>query len=135
MKRTRNNPFHEDSYNWRGGRSVTTRGYIRIMIYPENPYYMIGAKTGGLGRRILEHRLIMAQHLNRVLLSTEQVHHINGITDDNRLENLELMPNLSNHTKLMICSKCELRKEIRLLRWEIRELKAALQLKLKEEVR
>ncbi len=105
------------------------------MIYPENPYYMMGAKTEGLGRRILEHRLIMAQHLNRVLLVTEQVHHINGITDDNRLENLELMPNPSKHTKLMICSKCELRREIRLLRWEIKELRATLQLKLKEEAR
>ena len=42
------------------------------------------------GNRILEHRHVMQQHLDRELLPHENVHHINGNREDNRLENLEL---------------------------------------------
>ena len=71
-----------ESTSWKGGRQVDKNGYIWLRI-PEHP----NANSSGM---VAEHRKVMAEHLGRPLQAGENVHHKNGIKDDNRLENLEL---------------------------------------------
>ena len=73
---------------WKGGR-FKSHGYIYIR-KPEHPF----ADKGG---RVFEHRLMIEKHLSRYLEPQEVVHHINGIFDDNRIENLKLFPNNKAH--------------------------------------
>jgi len=65
-----------------GARFKMKSGYVRVH-KPDHPL----ALTDGT---ILEHRLVMSEILGRPLNDWENVHHLNGVRDDNRPENLEL---------------------------------------------
>ncbi len=82
------------SVHWRGGRAKHPTGYILVRLTPEHPLYCMADKH----RLVSEHRLKMAQHIGRPLESHEVVHHKNGIKDDNRIENLELLTKRLHHT-------------------------------------
>lgn len=45
------------------------------------------------------HRYLMEQKIGRKLKRNEHVHHINGITTDNRIENLEILSCKEHHIK------------------------------------
>lgn len=80
-------PTGSDSPYWRGGRSVTTEGYVLITIADDDPLVSMRQLKNPVA---LEHRIVMARALGRPLFADENVHHINGDKMDNRLENLEL---------------------------------------------
>jgi hypothetical protein len=48
------------------------------------------------GRETRQHRVVAAEMLGRSLLSTEHVHHRNGVKSDNRPENLEVVDGRSH---------------------------------------
>lgn len=58
-------------------------GYITVY-YPDHP----DATSDGY---VMQHRLLMEQHIGRRLGKDEVVHHVNKDRSDNRLENLRLM--------------------------------------------
>lgn len=60
----------------------TKAGYVMVRM-PSHPR----ARTAGY---VFEHLLVMEDFLGRHLFVDENVHHRNGVKDDNRLENLEL---------------------------------------------
>lgn len=93
-KEARKRQIGENASNWKGGRRRTPDGYIRVHISKDELFYPMASKHNS---DCLEHRLIMARHLNRCLFAWEVVHHKNGIRDDNRLENLELMTSIVHH--------------------------------------
>ena len=73
----------KDHPAWKGGRTIDARGYVLIKNI-KHP----NTKANGY---VQEHRLVMENHLGRILKRLEQVHHINGDKTDNKIENLRVV--------------------------------------------
>lgn len=80
------NPKGEKSAAWKGGRLEAKGGYIMVKLPPNDFFYPMAHKEG----YVMEHRLVMAQHLGRCLQPWEKVHHKDGIKNHNVYRNLKL---------------------------------------------
>jgi endogenous inhibitor of DNA gyrase (YacG/DUF329 family) len=87
-----NVPCGINSILWKGGKYKAPDGYI----YVRFPH----------GECIAEHRLIMEQYLGRKLTKKEIIHHINGIRDDNRIDNLCIVVS-KTHEKHTLVKRCQ----------------------------
>lgn len=70
--------------HWKGGKTKHNKGYA-LVFCPNHPRVKNRSNS-----YVMEHILVMEGLLNRYLFKHEQVHHKNGIKNDNRPENLEL---------------------------------------------
>lgn len=92
----------EEHPHWKGGRVVSSFGYVQILLERNDPYYCM---ANGMGYTP-EHRLVMAEHLRRPLLKHETVHHINGDRTDNCIENLQLRIGSHGIGQAYCCAEC-----------------------------
>jgi len=77
--------------SWKGGRIISSEGYVWIKTI-NHPYKN---KQG----YVSEHRLVMEEKIGRYLEKDEVVHHINGIKNDNTIENLVIMSHQQHGTE------------------------------------
>jgi len=100
-KKGKNNPAYK------GGKTIDKNGYIRM--------------RGSVAARQYEQQFVMEKYLGRKLKSGEEVHHINGIKTDNRIENLYLIDKAGHSRKHF-----ELFVEVQKLKWENKWLRKEL---------
>jgi hypothetical protein len=95
-------PSRECNPSWKGGRRLGKDGYVYISVEKNRPSAQSTQKSYGI---MPEHRKIMEDYLGRYLRPEEVVHHKNGCTLDNRIQNLELCASNGEHLSMELEGK------------------------------
>lgn len=111
--------LRERSSQWKGGKYVDSAGYVHVMVdaLPSDSQTMARRLTPQ--KYILEHRLVASVAINRAVLPSEVVHHVNGVKTDNRPENLFVIGRKA-HSK----EHREMERELHALRVETTRLRS-----------
>ena len=75
---------------WKGGKWENQHGYVFVKSH-NHP-------NRNANNYVTEHRLVVEKHIGRYLDCNEVVHHINGIRNDNNIDNLIIMTQ-GDHTR------------------------------------
>ena len=85
------------SPHWKENNLKVISGY-RVVNVPDDHPHPSFTRNGK--KFLLEHRYVMEQNISRYLLPEEVVHHRNANRQDNRIENLTLFANQSEHLRI-----------------------------------
>lgn len=107
MGRARTGPKHPW---WKGGRKYRKNGYNELL-RPNHPRANYGY--------VPEHIIVWEEYHQKTLPSNWVIHHLNGVKNDNRIENLKAMPK-GKHSSWLIIK--ELQSHIKKLEAHIKKL-------------
>ena len=89
--KTRPHLQKENSPNWKGGRYIDAHGYVMVHV---GKNLEVKSKWESYQK---EHVVVMEEQLGRKLTKDECVHHIDGNRQNNKLENLVVIPSNKHH--------------------------------------